>query len=139
MTDFPEGYTPVPEEDRAKAKAFFGHGKKLAATGQLEYAIEMFLQGLNLDPDDAEGHQELRDISLKRKATGGKSLGMLEAMKLKRGGKDDKLNMLNAEKLLAYEPGNTDYMNSFMQAAYKAGYYDSVLWIGPIFQRQSRR
>jgi tetratricopeptide (TPR) repeat protein len=135
VAEFPEGYTPVPEEDRVKAKVFFGHGRKLAATGQFEYAIEMFLQGLSLDPDAVDAHQELRDMSLKRKATGGKSLGMLEAMKLKRTGKDDKLNMLNAEKLLAYEPGNTDYMQSLFLSAFKAGYFDSVLWIGPIFQR----
>jgi tetratricopeptide (TPR) repeat protein len=135
VAEFPEGYQLIPEEDRAKAKGFFGHGKKLASTGQFEYAIEMYLQGPSLDPDAVDAHQELRDMSLKRKVIGGKSLGMLEAMKLKRGGKDNKVNMLNAEKLLAYEPGNTDYMQSMFQYAYKAGHYDAVLWIGPIFQR----
>jgi tetratricopeptide (TPR) repeat protein len=135
VAELPEGYKEVPEEDRIKAKGFFGHGKKLGATGNFEYAIEMFLQGLNLDPDDVEAHQELRDLSLKRKVSGGKSLGMFEVMKLKRGTKDDKQNMLNAEKLMAYDPGNTDNMQHLMDSAYKSGYFDTMLWIGPIFQK----
>ena len=86
---------------------FFGHGRNAAGTGNYEYAIEMYLQGLNQDPDNKDAHQELRNIALKRKVSGGKSLGMLEAMKLKRPSKDDKQNMLAFEKLLAFDPGNT--------------------------------
>jgi tetratricopeptide (TPR) repeat protein len=135
VSDLPQGYRDIPEEDRKKAKAFFDRGTAVAGTGQYEYAVEMFLQGLNIDPESIEAHQTLRDISLKRKASGGKSIGMFEAMKLKRAGKDDKQNMLNAEKLLAYDPGNTDHMLSLMQSAFKAGFYDSALWIGPILHK----
>lgn len=135
MAEVPEGYKEVPPEDRAKARGFFEKGKTVAGTGQYEYAIEMYLQGFSLDPDAIEGHQELRDISLKRKASGGKAIGFLDAMKLKRPTSDDKVNMLNAEKLLSYDPGNTDYMQSLIQSAYRGGYYDTVLWVGPIFQR----
>jgi len=42
------------------------------------------MQGFGIDPDSVEAHQALRDISMKRKVSGGKSLGMFEAMKLKR-------------------------------------------------------
>src|SRR5205814_10141561 len=91
----------------------------------------MYLQGLNIDPEAVDAHQTLRDISLKRKASGGKALGMFQAMKL-RGGKDDKEQMLNAEKLLAYEPGNTNHMVSLLTAAEKAGFYDTIMCIGPI-------
>ena len=135
MTDTPEGYRPIPPEDRKKAKAFFDRGTTVAGTGNYEYAIEMYLQGLSLDPEAIEAHQSLRDISLRRKASGGKSLGMFEAMKLKRSGKDDKLNLLNSEKLLAYDPGNTDHMISLAQHAQRAGFWDTVLWIGPILRR----
>jgi Flp pilus assembly protein TadD len=138
VPELPEGYRVVPEEDRAKAKVFFGHGKTVAANGNYDYAISMYLQGLALDPDDVEAHQEMRDFSLRRKAGGGKSLGMLDAMKLKRGSKDDKQNMLNAEKLLAFDPGNTDYMVSLIQSALKAGYWDTVMWIGPILQKANQ-
>src|SRR5439155_12495745 len=102
-----------------------------------EYAIEMYLQGLGIDPEAIDAHQALRDISLKRKASGGKPLGMLQSMKLK-GGKDEKEAMLNAEKLLAYDPGNTDHMLNILTNAEKGGFFDSVLWIGPILLRANK-
>jgi hypothetical protein len=136
VAELPEGYREVPPEDRAKAKVFFDHGRTVAGNGNFDYGIEMFLQGLALDPDAVEAHQEMRDISLKRKASGGKAMGWIAAMKAKRSsGGDDKTNMLNAEKQLAYEPGNTDHMQAILQSAYRGGFYDTVMWIGPIFMK----
>jgi tetratricopeptide (TPR) repeat protein len=132
VAEFPQGYRDIPEEERKKAEAFFQRGQAVAGTGNYEYAIEMYLQGLAIDPESVEAHQTLRDISLRRKASGGKKLGMFESMKLKSSGKDDKQNMLNYEKLLGYDPGNTDHMVGVLQSAQKAGFYDTVLWIGPI-------
>src|SRR5436190_24027785 len=127
----PKGYRDIPEEDRRKAQVFFDRGNTVAGTGNYEYAIEMYLQGLAIDPEAVDAHQTLREISLKRKASGGKPLGMFQAMKLK-GGKDEKEQLLNAEKLLAYDPGNTDHMVRMIQNAYKGGFYDTILWLGPI-------
>jgi tetratricopeptide (TPR) repeat protein len=121
----------VPEEDRKKAKVFFDRANTVANTGQYDYAIELYIQGLNLDPESVEAHQTLRDISLRRKASGGKPMGMLEKMKLKTT-RDDRGAMLAAEKMLAFDPGNTDHMIAIMQAAQKGGYYDTAMWIGPI-------
>ena len=132
--DLPAGYRDVPPEDRKKAETFFQRARTVADTGNYDYAIEMYLQGLNMDPDSVDAHQALRDVSMRRKVSGGKPLGMLQAMKL-RSGKDDKEALLNAEKLLAYDPGNTDHMLTLLKAAHRAGYYDSVMWIGPILQR----
>ncbi len=131
----PEGYRHIPEEDRKKAKVFFDRGNTVAGTGNYEYAIEMFLQGLAIDSDAVEAHQSLRDISLRRKASGGKSIGFMAAMPLKRPSKDDTQNLLNQEKLLAYDPGNTDHMVGLLQSALRAGFYDTVMWIGPILQK----
>lgn len=128
-----EGYTAIPEADRRKAKAFFERAAAVAGTGNFDYAIELFLNGLALDPDSVEAHQALRDVSLKRKASGGKALGMFERMKFMRPSRDDKQNLLNSEKLLAYDPGNTDYMQQVLQSAHRGGFYDTVLWMGPIF------
>jgi len=135
VAERPEGYHDIPEGDRRKAQVFFDRGKTVGDTGNYEFAIEMYLQGLAVDPDHRGAHQSLRDISLKRKASGGKDLGMMEKMKLKRPTKDDKQNMLNAEKLLSYEPGNTDHMVTILQNAHKAGFYDTVMWMGPILLR----
>lgn len=132
MAELPPGYREVSEEDRKKAQVFFGHGDTKAALGQYEYAIDMYLSGLRFDPDALEAHRKLREVSLKRKAGGGKALGMMDAMKLKKSSKDEKENILNAARLLSYDPGNTDHMLSLAQYAAKAGYFDTVLWIGPI-------
>jgi len=134
VPELPEGYRAVPPEDQKKAEVFFGHGRKLADSGNYEYSIEMFLQGLNLDPESIEAHKALRDTAMKRKVSGGKAMGMMEKMKLK-SSKDEKQNMLVAEKLLAYEPGNMDHMKSLLQAALKAGYFDTVLWMADLLMQ----
>ncbi len=138
MADETPEYHEIPEADRKKAKAFFDRGDTVARTGNYEYAIEMYLQGLNIDPDAVEAHATLRDISLKRKAAGGKSMGMMDKLKLGRPGKDDKLNLLNQEKLLAFDPGNTDHMIGVLQSALRGGYFDTVLWMGPILQTANK-
>jgi len=127
-------YRAIPDEDRKRAKVFFDRGKTVAGTGNYEYAIEMYIQGLAVDPENVEAHQVLREISLKRKASGGKDMGMFDKMKLPKS-KEEKQAMLNAEKLLAYSPGDTDRMLAVCQTAYKAGCYDTVLWMGPLLQR----
>lgn len=128
----PEGYRDIPEEDRKKAHKFFEHGRTVAASGQYEYAVSMYIQGLKLDPEDLEAHKALRDIALKRKVSGGKAMGMFERNKYPTSTKDDKQNMLNAEMKLAYEPGNIDHMITMVQSAHRAGFYDTALWIADI-------
>ena len=134
-TTLPHGYKDIPEEDQKKAKTFFERGKTVADTGNYEYAIEMFLQGLAVDPENVEAHQMLREISLKRKASGKGDLGMMDRMRTAKTTKDEKQNLLNAEKLLSYSPGDLDRMAQVLQAALKGGYYDTVLWMGAILMR----
>jgi len=132
VAEAPTGYRDIPEAEQKKAKAFFDRARTVAESGQYDYAIAMFIEGLNIDPDSVGAHQALREISLRRKVSGGKPLGMMESMRLARAGKDDKQNMLNAERRLAYDPGNVDLMKAVLQYAHKAGFYDTVLWIGQI-------
>jgi TolA-binding protein len=137
VPDFPPGQYEASELDKKKAKAFFDRGNTVAGTGNYEYAIEMYMNGLGFDPDSEEAHQNLRDISLKRKVGGGKPIGFMEGLKLKRPSKDDKQNMLNNEKLLAYDPGNTDFMQGVLQNAVRGGFFNTVMWIGPILQKSN--
>ncbi len=125
-----EGIRNISDDDQRKAKVFFDRARTVAATGQYDFAIMMYLEGLNIDPDCVEAHQELREVALRRKASGGGSLGMFDRAKVKTNTKDDKLNMLGHEKLLSYDPGETDYMIGLMQNAHRAGYVATVLWIG---------
>ena len=48
--DASSGYQNIPEDQRTKAQIFFARGKTVADTGQFDYSIEMFLQGLTIDP-----------------------------------------------------------------------------------------
>ena len=110
----------------------------MADTRSSEYAIEMFLQGLALDPDNVAAHKELRVIALRRKADGGKDLGTLEKMKLKASlgkGDDHKQSMLKAEKLLAYNPGNVEWMISVATHASRAGFQNAADWFTEIARR----
>ncbi len=129
--ELPPGYQDIPDEERARAQKLFDQGKRVADTSNYEYSVEMYLQGLGIDPENTDAHQALREISLKRKASGGKDLGMMEKFKLRKG-KDDKESLINAEKLLSYDPGDLSNMIAVYQAAYKAGFYDTVMWIGKI-------
>jgi TolA-binding protein len=137
VAELPEGYAHIPEEDRRKAKAFFDRGKTVADTGNYEYAIEMYITGLVLDPEEIEAHKALREIALKRKASGGKALDYFKRSGLTKVSKDDKQNMLNYEKLVSYDPGNTDYLLQLLQNAHRAGFFDTVMWAGPILQKSN--
>lgn len=130
-----ENYIVISEEDRKKAKGFFDRATPLVGAGQYEYAFTMYLNGLKFDPEAVDAHQALRDAALRRKAGGGKKMGVFEAMKYPVKGKDDRVSMINAEHQLAFDPGDTGLMLAFTEAAYRAGCYDTVLWIGPILAK----
>ncbi|HEY0008491.1 MAG TPA: tetratricopeptide repeat protein [Tepidisphaeraceae bacterium] len=124
----------ITDAERKKAQVFFDRGRTVAQAGQFDYAIDMYLEGLKFDPESVLAHSALREISLKRKASGGKDLGMLQKMKL-RYGKDDRENMIIAERFLAYDPGNTTRMLELLNYAAAIGAPEASLWIGPILLR----
>jgi len=51
VAERPEGYHDIPEADQKKAKVFFDYARTADGTGNYEYAIDMMLQGLAVDPD----------------------------------------------------------------------------------------
>jgi tetratricopeptide (TPR) repeat protein len=126
----PEGARNVSPEDRKRAQVFFDRGRTVFDTGNYEYAIAMYIEGLSWDPENMAAHQTTREIALTRKARGGKPMGMFA--KLPKAAKTDfKRQMLNAETMLSYDPGNTDHMLSVADAAQKASFFAVVRWIGP--------
>lgn len=129
MADNAQGYREIPPEDRAKAQRFFEPAAAKAGAGQFDFAITYYLDGLRLDPEAVDAHKALRDVSLKRKASGGKAMGMWDKMSVKKSN-DDRENMLNAERLLAFDPGERSYMADLMTHAVKAGCYETALWMG---------
>lgn len=136
MSDLNERYIQVSDEDRKRAQRFFEQGAQVGQAGQFDYAIDMYLNGLAFDPDNVGAHQKLRETALRRKASGGKGMGMFEKMKFTGKSKDDKQGMMNAERLLSLDnPGHLDYFDSFLQSSFKLGCFDTALWVLPIYQK----
>ena len=117
------------DHSSSKGKAFFERGDQVAATGNWDFAIEMYLEGIARDLNNVEqGHEPLRDVSLKRKSQGGKGPGMIEKMKRSRG-KTPEEKLVNAEYLLAKEPGSVQYMVQLHAAAAQLELTETLGWI----------
>jgi hypothetical protein len=110
---------------------FFEKARRAADTGQYNFAIELYLTALSLDPHNILAHKELRTIALKRKAGGGEDLGSFQRTLLKNRmekAKDEMHAMLTAEQLLAYDPGNIDVMLDVARHAKQAGLFEVATW-----------
>jgi tetratricopeptide (TPR) repeat protein len=100
-----------------KGKAFFERAEQVAGTGNWDFAIELYLEGIAREPGNIQrGHQALREVSLKRKAAGGKTAGLMDRLK-RSGGRDPVQALCNAEYFLAKEPGNVSHMEGVLRAA----------------------
>jgi hypothetical protein len=100
----------------------------MAAEGHLDYAIDLYLDGLRDDPGNIEAHQALRDVALLRKSRGGTDLGTIVKMKLRRPGANAVEDMLNVEKLLAYDPDNREWVAAAIRHADAAGLAATKQW-----------
>ncbi len=123
-----------------QGKAFFDRADQVADTGNWDYAIEMYLNGISREPTNMErGHRKLREVAMKRTATGGKKPGMMEQLK-RLASKNPTTGLVNAEYLLAKEPGSVKYMSQTLKAARQLDIHDLIKWICDILlesQRQS--
>ncbi len=119
----------------AKAKAFFDRARQVAETGNFDYAIQMYIDGLRHAPDALEeGHLPLCEMALQRQGKGGKKPSMMEKMKHSRG-KTPVEQMLNAEYLFAKDPGHLAYAEAMLKAAVTGGYRKTAGWLANlIFQ-----
>src|ERR1017187_3287912 len=95
---------PDPNEGPGKGKPFFDRARTVAATGNHDYAIDMYIEGLKREPFNADEHKALRDVAFNRKIKGGKTGGGIlgfGGVKLPLKGKTPKDAMLNAAFQLA--------------------------------------
>ncbi len=122
-----------------KGASFFQRAEEVAETGNWDFAIEMYLEGISREPDNLErGHKPLREVSLNRKVQGGKGPGMKETLK-RRKGRDDTENLINAEYLLAKEPGSVAYLERLLKAAMKLELKEVGLWVCDILMETQRQ
>jgi tetratricopeptide (TPR) repeat protein len=120
------------EQMLAKALAFFARGRQVAETNNFDYAIDMYLEGLQRAPDAVqEGHIPLRELALMRQGKGGKKPSMMERVKRLRG-KTPLEQMLNAEYLLAKDPDHLPYAEAVLKAATAGSYKKTAKWIADL-------
>jgi tetratricopeptide (TPR) repeat protein len=119
----------------SKAKAFFDKARKIAETGNFDYAIDMYLEGLRFAADALEEcHLPLCELALQRQAKGGRKPSMMEKMRRLRG-KTPLEQLLNAEYLFAKDPDHLPYAEAMLKAAVAGGYNKTAGWIANlIFQ-----
>lgn len=122
-----------------KAILFFERAEQVAETGNWDFAIEMYLQGIQREPGNIErGHQALRNVALKRKALGGKGPGLMDRL-TRKGGKTPVEALINAEYLLAKEPGSVHYLVQMLEAARKLEQRELTIWICEILLDTQRK
>lgn len=122
---------PTVIEGPGKGKAFFDRAKTVAESGNFDYAMDMYLEGLMREPTNVEEHEALRKVALTRKIKGGKPAGGFFGPKNPYAkGKTAKEQMLAAEWILARDPGNISAMQSMFRQAAAAEYIDMVRWAG---------
>ena len=132
------GKESLAESTKGKGKAFFQRAEQVAETGNWDFAIEMYIEGIQREPDNVDrGHQPLREVALKRKATGGKGPGMMDLIK-RRQGKDPVANLANAEYLLAKNPGSEQYMLQILRAARGLELPATIHWVANILLESQR-
>ncbi|HVS73048.1 MAG TPA: tetratricopeptide repeat protein [Phycisphaerae bacterium] len=138
MTDNANNAVSDPEEGPGKGKVYFDRAATVAATGNFDYAIDLYVQGLYREPLNMDQHKQLREVAFHRKVNGGKPQGGLFGAKTPYKGKVPKEAMLNAEYLLAKDVGNITHMMQMVRNAAGASLGEVVSWMGPIAQEANR-
>ena len=120
------------DQQKEKSIVFFAKAHSLAETGNYDYAIEMYLEGLRAAPDALEkGHLGLHQLALRRQAKGGKKPSIIEKMKHMRG-KDPLEQLINAQYLFSKDPGNISYAEAVLKACVAGGYNRTAQWIADL-------
>ena len=120
------------EQALAKARVFFERARKAAERNNFDSAIDIYIEGLRCAPDAVqEGHVGLRELAVLRQQKGGSKPSAAEIEKKLRG-KAPFEQMLNAEYLLAKDPGHLPYAEVVLKAAVAGGYKQAAKWMADL-------
>ncbi len=134
----------LPPEVKAMADGCFQSAEQAAMRGNLDYALTLYLEGLRYNPRDIEqGHQGLRDTSLKR-AGQGKGAGLGAMISQAKGAISQMLGrtkdaMLAMEGALAKDPHNVTLLTQLMQTARRLNFTDLAIWFGELAAEEAQR
>ena len=120
------------EQRVERAWRFFDRAREVAKTNNFDYAIDLYMEGLRLTPDEMlEGHAKLREMALVRQVRGGKKPSMMDKIRFMRGVTPLE-RMLNAERLFAKDPDNLQYAEAILTAALAGDYKKTAQWIADL-------
>jgi tetratricopeptide (TPR) repeat protein len=110
------------EPDPRKAKRFFEHAQTVAESRNYDYAIECYVSGLRLEPDNLVKYQALREVALKRSAGGGKAATLTEKLgdRFKKGGRSAVDRLLDVVMMWSKDPVNVTLAVEVMARAVEA-------------------
>lgn len=118
---------------QSQAKGHFERARQKSEAGDFDGAVEAYLDGLRLAPDDvAEGHIELRVLALQRQERGGAKPSPEEVSRRLSSSGPPLERMLNAEYLLAMDPEHLAYGEALLEAAVAGGYREAAKWIADL-------
>jgi tetratricopeptide (TPR) repeat protein len=126
----------IPESDasaQSQAKAYFERARQAAEAGDLDLAVDAYIDGIRLAPDDVSaGHIELRVLALQRLERGGAKPTAEEVDRRLSAGTSPLDRMLNAEYLLAKDPNHIAYAEAVLRAAVAGGYKEAARWMADL-------
>ena len=140
----PSGSVPIQIDPKMKTQAqkFFDRAEKIADSGNHDYAVQMYLEGLRRDPEALKAHQALLEQGLRRQAAGGKKAGLVTTLKLKLFGKAAKAptpgqavskepveQLIEVEGVWAKDPQNLRFADMVVQKMMAAGCLESAKWL----------
>lgn len=121
---------PGPTSEMTKSWSFFEKAHKAGEAGNFDYAIDMYLEGLRLVPEEiVDGHNRLRALALMRKEKGGKGPSMMEKVKAMRHSRSPLEQMLNCEYLFTKDPENLSHAEAMLKAAIEGKYNQTARWV----------
>jgi len=122
------------EADKSKGRKWFQRAQAVADSRNYDYAIECYINGLSIWPEAVEeGHMPLMGVGMARRSAGMKKAGVMEGLKHSVNSRDPKRAMLNAEFLLAKDPGNTGHMEAVLRNANRGAFDHTIRWLGSTF------
>jgi len=123
----------------SEALAYFENANKAAEAGNFDEAIEMYIEALRIAPEAVnDGHIKLREVAGRRRSQGGPKPSSDEVKERLRGA-DALERMLNAEYLLAKDPGYMPYGEAMLKGAVEGGYHKAAKWIADLMFVANKR
>lgn len=119
--------------------SYFEDADKAAEAGNFDEAIEKYIEALRKAPEAVkQGHIRLRDVAVRRRSQGGAKPDRDEVKK-RLTGIDALERMLNAEYLLAKDPGSISYGEAMLKNAVQGGYHNTAKWIADLIFVANKR